>query len=80
MRGEQMNRGLRKAYTKTINPSLLNDAVKTKIYVKGYALLEWNFDTTKNYKCARGSALLPEEIIDLILHWRDKKNEKRDQF
>lgn len=51
---------------------LLADAKKCEISMKGYALFQWDFSSG----FARNSVQMPEDVIDLILSWRDKEKKE----
>ena len=52
--------------------SVLSDATKGRISIRGQALLQWGFD--RGY--AHHSIQMPEEVVDQILAWRDEAQNK----
>lgn len=55
---------------KKIRTSVLEDARKFEISMKGCALLQGDFNNETGYP--RWSVQMPEDVIDQILTWRDE--------
>ena len=55
--------------------SVLDDATKGRISMRGQALLQWGFDRG----FARHSIQMPEAVVDQILAWRDEAQNARSQ-
>ena len=55
-----------------MNQRLLDDAEKCLTSTPGQALLQWDWEDRGDWKLARHSIQMPEDVVDLILYWRDQ--------
>ena len=50
--------------------SVLADAIKSRISMRGQALLQWGFNRPVSFP--EDSVQMPEDVIDQIIAWRDQ--------